>query len=113
MAEIVLDEAQVAAAIGEGEAAGMAQHMGMDMAETGADAGSRENVVDGLPGHRLLPLENEEPGQPVIASPEPAPDRAQFVALDGMLDAQSAFQPRHPEPGLRQIDMIPAQGDGF
>ena len=113
MAEIVLDEAQVAAAIGEGEAAGMAQHMGMDMAETGADAGSRENVVDGLPGHRLLPLGNEEPGQPVVTLPEPAPDRAQFVALNGMLDAQSAFQPRHPEPGLGQIDMIPAQGDGF
>ncbi len=30
-----------------------------------------------------------------------------------MLDAESAFQPRHPEAGLRQIDMIPAQGNCF
>lgn len=97
MPQIVLDQPQVVTAIGEGETAGMAQHVGMDMAETGTVAGGREDVVHGLPGHRLLPLGHEQPWKLVIALPEPAPDRPQLIAFDGMLDAQPALQTRHPE----------------
>ncbi len=73
------------AAIGEGETAGMPQHMRMDMADTGTLSGGRKDVVDGLPGERLLPLGDEQPGQPIAALSEPAPDRAQFVTIYGML----------------------------
>lgn len=79
------------------------------MATLGADLRSGEDVVDALPGLRLLPFGHEQPGQLVDALSERAPDRSQLVALDGLLDAEPAFQPRHPKPGLRQINMIPAQ----
>lgn len=113
MAQIILDQPQIVAAIGEREAAGMAQHVGIDMAETGMIAGGRYDIVDSLPGQRLLPLRDEEPGQPVLALSKPTPDRAQLIAFDGMFDAEPAFQPRHPEAGLRQIDIITAERDGL
>lgn len=74
MAEIVSDQAQVVATIGEGEAAGVAKLVGMDMAETGTFPGRREDVVEGLPGEWLQPLGDEQPKKPVFALPEPAPD---------------------------------------
>ncbi|CAM3435135.1 hypothetical protein PANO111632_18855 [Paracoccus nototheniae] len=113
MPEIILDQPQVVAAIGKGKPAEMAKHVGMDMAKTGTVSGSCENVVGGLSGKRLLPLRNEHPMQSVITLPEPASDYPQFVALNGMLDAEPPLQPLHPKAGLRQIDMIPPQGNCF
>lgn len=74
MAEVVLDQAQVVAAIGEGKPTGMAKHVGMDMADPGTFSGDCEDIVDGLPGERLLPFGDEQPRQPVFALPEPATD---------------------------------------
>ena len=48
MAEVVLDETQVVPFVGEREAAGMAQRVGMDVGEADARRRRRDEVV-----HRL------------------------------------------------------------
>lgn len=113
MAEIILDQSQVIAAIGEGEAAGMSEHVRVNMSQASTDAGLSDQIVHRLPGHRLLPFGDKQPRKPVVALPQPTSDRPQLVALDGMLDAESTFQPRNPKAGVCQIDVIPAKGNGF
>ena len=75
MTKVVLDQAQVVAAIGERETAGMAQHVGMDMTETGPFSSHGEDIVDGLPGKRLPPFRDEQPRQKIVTLAEPASDR--------------------------------------
>tara|TARA_R110001606_G_scaffold68705_40_gene156937 strand:- start:4590 stop:4754 length:165 start_codon:yes stop_codon:yes gene_type:complete len=53
----------------------MAQHVGMDMTETGPFSSRREDIVYGLPGKRLPPFRNEQPRQKVVTLAEPASDR--------------------------------------
>ena len=52
-AEVIPDQAQVSAAVGQGEAAGAAEHVGSDAAEPGALADAPEQVVGRLRYHRL------------------------------------------------------------
>src|SRR3712207_3636810 len=53
MAEIVLDQAQVVAAIGKIVAASVAQRVRMDVIETGTPGGGGDEVVSRLTGQRL------------------------------------------------------------
>ena len=75
MAKIILDQAQVAPGMGQGMPAGMAQHVGMDMTETGPFSSRREDIVYGLPGKRLPPFRDEQPRQKIVTLAEPASDR--------------------------------------
>ena len=113
VAEVVLDQAQVVAAVGQREAAGVAQHVGPDAAEAGALADAPEQVVHRLARHGLAPLGDEEPGQIVVAHGQPALDGAQLVARDWVLDRQATLEPSHPEPALGEVDVAAPERHGF
>ena len=109
--EPVLDQPQVVLLVRKREAAGMAQHMRVDVAQARAVSGGGDQVVHRLPGHRLAALGDEEPGQVVVAAREPPADGAQLVTRHRVLDAEPVLEPRHPEAGLREVDVVAAQGD--
>lgn len=113
MAEIVLDNPQAIAAVGECEPAGMAEHVWMDVTEIGALPGGRDDVVHRLPGQRLFPLRDKQPGQRIIPLREPPADRAQFVTGDRLFDAEPVFEAGDPEARLCQINVFPAHRNGF
>lgn len=113
MAKPVLDQPEVVLLVRQREAAGMAQHVWVDVTQTGAISGGLDDVVHRLPGERLAALGDEEPRQVIVSPCKPALDSAQLVPGDGMLNAETVLQPRHPEPGLREVYVLPAQGDGL
>ena len=59
MAEIVLDQAQVVAAIGKIVATGVAQRVSVDVAETGTPGGGGDEIVSRLTGEGLVALGQE------------------------------------------------------
>ena len=91
MAEVILDQAQVSAAVGEGKTAGVPQHVGMDVRQPGALGRRGDQVVDGLPGQWLTALRHEQPGQPIGAGGEIALEGLQFVTGDRVLDGEAVF----------------------
>jgi hypothetical protein len=59
--EVILDEAQIVAAIGEIKAARVAQHMGPDGWQASARRSAGNQVIHGLPGERLPAFGDEQP----------------------------------------------------
>src|SRR3954464_6531925 len=92
MAQVVLDEAQIVALVGQIEAARVAQHMRMDGAEPRPLGGRADQVVHRLARERLVPLGDEQPGQPIRPHREIALDGAQLGAGDRLLDRQAVLQ---------------------
>src|SRR4051812_10042403 len=92
VAEGVLDEAQIVPFVGEREAAGMAQRVRVHTRQTGTLGRRGDQVIDRLPGHGLTALGDEQPGQRVGAGSKVAPDGAQLVAGDGLLDREAALR---------------------
>jgi hypothetical protein len=70
VAEVILDQTEIVAPVGESEAAGVPEHVGMDVGQPGADRRDGDQIVDGLAGERLVPLGREQPRQPVGAGSE-------------------------------------------
>ena len=91
MAKIILDQSQVVTAIGESKAAGMAQHMRVNLAQTGALCGGGYDIIDALPGQRLRPLRNKHPRQVILAQREPATDSAEFITSNRLLDGEAVL----------------------
>ena len=83
----------------------------MDMRQPSPLAGLAKKVVDGLPGHRGSPFGEEQPGEAVVTGPKIGPDGTQFVAGDGVLDVEAAFEAADVDPGFLEVDLIPAQPD--
>ena len=101
MAEVVLHGAQVGTPVGQVEAAGVPEHVGMHVLEAGA-LGCRPNqVVDGLPRQGLAALGDEQPRQLVRACGKLALDGAQLVP--GVLHRQRVLEARHPQARMREI----------
>ena len=48
VAEVVLHDAKIRALVGKGVAAGVAQHVWVDVADAGAAAQLEEQIIDGL-----------------------------------------------------------------
>ncbi|MCG7624009.1 hypothetical protein MHM97_11630 [Epibacterium sp. Ofav1-8] len=113
MAEVVLDDSQIAALVGQSETAGMAKHMWVDALESGTSAGSSDDVVYSLPRERQLALGDEEPGQCIIPAREPALDSPQLFAGDRLLNAEPVLQSCDPDPRLREIHVLPTKRDHF
>ena len=63
VAEVVLDQAQVVALVGEVVAAGVPERVRVDARQTGAPGGEADKVADGLPGKRLAAFRQEQPGR--------------------------------------------------
>ena len=100
--KIILDEPQIVAAIGEKEAARMAQHMRPDGRQAGMRRGTGNEVVHRLPGQRLTALGQEQPGELVRARGKVSFDSAQLVAGDRLLDREAILEPPHPQPSQHQ-----------
>jgi hypothetical protein len=66
VAEIVLDEPQIVAAVGEGEAAGVTQHVRVDRRQRSTSRGLGEQMVYRLASHLGATLGDEQPGQLVM-----------------------------------------------
>lgn len=113
MAEVVLNDPQIAALVCQGETAGVAKHMWINTLESGTGAGGPNNVVHGLPCERHLTLGDEEPGQCIVPAREPALDSPQLVASDWLLDTEPVLQPCDPDPRLREIHISPSKCDHF
>ena len=61
VAQIVLRGPQVGALVGKVIAAGMAQHVRVNVPEPGLLATRRDQVVDGVPGERRAAFAEEQP----------------------------------------------------
>src|SRR3954468_21681722 len=85
MAQVVLDEPQIAALVGQIEAARVAQHMRMDGAEPRPLGGRADQVVHRLARERLAALGDEQPRQPIRPRGEIALDGAQLGPSDRLL----------------------------
>ena len=75
--KVILDQPQIIALVGKEKAARVPQQMGMERAQSGPSGGGANEVVDGLPGHRLPALGHEQPRQGVVPSVQVAFDRPQ------------------------------------
>jgi len=84
----------------------------VDARQAGALGGKAHEVADGLPSERLAALGQEQPGQVAPPRGTVAPDRAQLVAGDGLLDGQPALEPMHPQHGAVQVQFVQPQADG-
>lgn len=111
VAKIILDQAQVIAFVCQGEAAGMAEHVGVNVAKTCPLSCNGDHPVHGLSGQRLTAFGNKQPGQEILARGEPAAKGAQFVAGDRLLDGQAVLEPCNPKPRLGKIDIVAAERD--
>ena len=47
----------------------------------------------------------------IAAGGKVAPDGAQLVVGDRLLDRQPALEAAHPEPGAVEVELVPAQPD--
>ena len=88
VAEPVLDKPKVLPLVGESVTAGMAQHVGVDVAEAGPLASFSDDVVDGAADHLAIALRDEQPWQLVIASGEIALDRSELIARERLFGVQ-------------------------
>src|SRR5215210_6935026 len=113
MAQVVLDEAQIVALVGQIEAARVAQHMRMDRAEPRPLGCRADKVVHRLARKRLAALGDEQPRQPIRPRGEIALNGAQLGAGDWLLDREAILQPLHPQPCLIEIDLVAAKADRF
>lgn len=113
VAEIVLYQPQIMPPVGKGEAAGMAEHMRVNMADPGPFCRCTGNVIHRLAGEGLFSLGNKQPGQRIIAPCQPAFDGAELVAGDWLLDTESILEAADPEPRLREINILPPERNGL
>ena len=111
MAEVVLDEAEVMALVGEVVAAGVAERVRVEASQAGALGCDVHQVADGLPGEWLTALRQEQLGQVALPRCKVAPGRAQFVAGNGLLDGQPALEAMHPHHGAVQVQLVQPQAD--
>ena len=84
--EVILYQPQIVALVSEEKSARMAKHVRMKRTESGTPCRGADEVVDGLPGHRLPAFRDEQPRQGIVACVQVALDRSQFVAGDWMFD---------------------------
>src|SRR3954447_25180258 len=105
MAQVVLDEAQIVALVGQIEAARVAQHMRVDGPEPRPLGCRADQVIHRLARERLVALGDEQPGQPIRPRGEIALNGAQLGAGDWLLDRQAVLQPLHPQPRLIEVDL--------
>ena len=70
VAEVVLHGAQVRAPVGQVEAAGVPERVGVHVLEPGARRGLPDQVIDGLARQLRPALGNEQPGQLVFTRGE-------------------------------------------
>ncbi len=92
MPKVILDQAQVVAAVGEREAAGVPQHVRMYWRQPGTRGRLGEEIVHRLTRERLPTFGDEQPGERVGAARHVSLDRAEFIAGDGMLHIQSTLE---------------------
>src|SRR3954447_8867583 len=112
VAEIVLDQAQIVATIGEIVATGVAQRVRVDVAETSTPGGGDDEIVHRLTGQGLASLGQEQPGQAIRAGGKMTPDGTELVPRDRLLDRKAALEPAYPQAGGGEVEVRPAQADG-
>src|SRR5215207_10172671 len=113
MAEIVLDQAQIVATIGEIVATGVAQRVRVDVAETGTPGGDDDEIVHRLTGQGLVSLGQEQPGQAIRAGSKMTLDGTELVPCNRLLDRKATLEPAYPQAGGGEIEIRPAQADGL
>src|SRR5215469_7253472 len=109
MAEPVLDQPRVVAGIGQGVAAGVAQHVSMDSErQLGARANGLHEAVDGVSGKRAAALSLEDKGTRRVALQ--LAQHAQFVAADGMYRGLAVLRPADVQRRIAApLDLRPLQ----
>ncbi len=117
MTQIVLNKPGIRALIGQGEAAGMAEHVGMGgQGQIGHFAITADSGPDRLAGQRRAALANEE-GFPrrVHRRPlfQPRLDEAQFVGAQGVGGGQPLLEAGDMQDPAFDIDLRELQSAGF
>jgi hypothetical protein len=113
MTEIILDKAKIEAAVGEVKPARMTQHVRPHLCKPGTPRRDREEIIHRLAGERMSALGEEQPRQGIRVKREIAPNGAQFVAGDRLLDRETILQATHPQAGAIEIDLVAAQVGRF
>jgi hypothetical protein len=75
MAEVILDEPQVVAFVGESESTGMTKHVRMYWCQPRPRSGNGDEVVHRLPSEWLAAFGKEQPGQSVLTAGEVPSER--------------------------------------
>jgi hypothetical protein len=113
MAKIVLDQAQIVAAIGKIVATSMAQRMRVDVIETSTPGGDGDEIVCRLTGQGLMSLGQKQPRQSIRAGGKMPLDGTELVPCDRLLDRKAALEPAYPQAGGREVEVRSAQTDGL
>jgi hypothetical protein len=96
MAEVILDEPQIVTFVGEGESAGMPEHVRMYRCQPRPRSGSGDKIVHGLPGEWLAAFGKEQPGQRVLTARKVPSKGSQFIASDWLFDRQPTLEASYP-----------------
>lgn len=106
VSEVVLNQAGIVALVGQVVPATVSQHLGCDLErQTGADAGTLQKVVHGLPGQRSAAFGQEQPGHVQRSGLQIASKSTQLVALDGLLGRDAALGAPYPDARRIQAEI--------
>lgn len=109
VAKAILNQTEIASFVRQGEAAGVAERVGVDPVQARALTSACDDVVHGLSGKRLLAFGDEEPGQGILPARQPALDCPKLVPGDRLFDAATVLPQRNPEPRLAEVHVAKAQ----
>src|SRR5262245_43291499 len=110
MPEVVLQGARVVAIVGKLALAGMAEHVRMHTERhLGSLPEPRNHSAETDRAHGRSPLSHEDVAAWRLLALKPA-QRAKFAAGQWVNRGNAVLEPRDVQPGMHEIDLLPAQG---
>src|SRR5262245_38775151 len=106
MAQVILHDPQIRGLVGQVIAAGVPEHMRIDVRQAGVVGDAGDQVVDCLARHLGATLVHEQPGKAIRARAQVALDCPELVAIDRLLNAERALAALNPYPRRLQVDGI-------
>jgi hypothetical protein len=115
MPQIILNQTQIIAAVGQRIAAAMTQHVRIDMKrQARAHSGTPDQVVNGRARKLIATLIEKEPGQLDLASLfHVALQRPEFLGVEWLFRGQAPFETLNPDAPMGQVDILAFEATEF